>query len=414
MKTINDDGNNIDASLLRLVKLWISLRRILRKSALATPKHAQKKLEAQKTLTIDATKSIASLLLVAFLILPIQTSAEQKKAANGLAVKTVTVVKQSTYREKRVFIGRIEASRTADTGFEIGGKLASIQVDEGDVVKKGDTLAVLDTQRLEAARKEAAAALEESRAVLALSQSTLKRIRAAVAIKAVSIQELDEAQEARNTAAASVNRHKAALERIDVDIEKSTLQAPFDSTVIDRIADEGRVIAAGAPVLRLQETKTPEARIALANGMADKFKVGDAVTLKKNRHDLPATVKAVLPVRDARARTVDVIFTLAETATVRPGDLVEITIEQASQKRGFWIPLSSLTETVRGLWGVYVIDENSTAQRKVVDLIYQNEAQAFVRGNLTDGEVIISDGIHRIVPGQAVKPYQGIETAGGE
>ena len=83
---------------------------------------------------------------------------------------------------------------------------------------------------------------------------------------------------------------------------------------------KGRVIAAGMPVLTLQEKDATEVRIALANGLADQFKEGQSVNLNIYSDTVRATVKSILPVRDSRSRTVDVIFFLDKGARVRPGD----------------------------------------------------------------------------------------------
>ena len=81
---------------------------------------------------------------------------------NFLPVKMHHIEIQDNYIKERVFIGRVEAGRLSDLGFETGGNVSEIKVDEGSSVKKGDILATLDTDRLEAIRKEAVAALQRS------------------------------------------------------------------------------------------------------------------------------------------------------------------------------------------------------------------------------------------------------------
>jgi len=336
------------------------------------------------------------------MIHPFVSFADDNGSTNALAVNVMTVQMQQNYEEKRIFVGQVEAGQTADTGFELSGTLQQIKVDEGDQIAKGDVLAVLDRDRLEAQREEAAAALQEAETFLPLTEASLKRVQSISRRGAVSEQEVDEARQARDGARAAVRRQKAILDRIDVDLQKSALKAPFDAIVVERLADEGRVIEVGSPVLRLKEQSTPEARVALANGLADHFDVGDSVVLKSNNRDLNAVVKSILPVRNIRTRTVDVIFTLSDDTNVRPGDLVELSMNNTMDKDGFWVPLMALSETIRGLWSVYIIDENGLATRKIVDLIYQTEEKAFVRGNFQNGESIIAAGVHRIIPGQAV------------
>ncbi|MEM0967630.1 MAG: efflux RND transporter periplasmic adaptor subunit [Verrucomicrobiota bacterium] len=338
-----------------------------------------------------------------FLLISLLTGfAESEAISNALSVKIMDVEREESYKEKRIFVGQVEARQSAEVGFEIEGTVDEILVDEGDIVAEGDTLAVLNADRLEARRREASATLQEAETLVTLTNSTLVRIQG-IEVGGVSAQEVDEVRQERDSAVASVNRQRAALERIEVDLEKTRLASPFDAIVIERVADEGRVASIGEPILRLKERTMPEVRIGLANGLADRFEVGERVSLRTNGGRVISTVKAILPVRDARARTVDVILEVDGGTKVRPGDLVEVTIDETREDEGFWVPLSALTETVRGLWSVYSVDEG-IAERKVVDLIYQDESRAFVRGNLQTGESIIVDGVHRVVPGQSVRP----------
>lgn len=358
-----------------------------------------------KSSTSMVVRKLAEILLPGgfFLLISLLTGfAESEAISNALSVKIMDVEREESYKEKRIFVGQVEARQSAEVGFEIEGTVDEILVDEGDIVAEGDTLAVLNADRLEARRREASATLQEAETLVTLTNSTLVRIQG-IEVGGVSAQEVDEVRQERDSAVASVNRQRAALERIEVDLEKTRLASPFDAIVIERVADEGRVASIGEPILRLKERTMPEVRIGLANGLADRFEVGERVSLRTNGGRVISTVKAILPVRDARARTVDVILEVDGGTKVRPGDLVEVTIDETREDEGFWVPLSALTETVRGLWSVYSVDEG-IAERKVVDLIYQDESRAFVRGNLQTGESIIVDGVHRVVPGQSVRP----------
>ncbi|KPQ27271.1 MAG: Membrane-fusion protein [Marinobacter excellens HL-55] len=331
--------------------------------------------------------------------------------AEGLPVETIKLRQETGYERESVYVGPVEAGRRASLGFEISGGLIGLQVDEGDRVKVGDLLAELDTQRLDAARVEATASLEEARVSLALTEATLGRVESALAIRGVSQQELDEARQARDTALATLTRFKAALKRIEVDLSKSRLRAPFSGIIVKRWVDEGQVIATGTPVLDLQEEGTHEVRIALANELADRMAIGQSVDLEIQGQTQIAKVKAVLPVRDRRGRTVDVLFNLDTSAHVRPGDLAELRLTLRTDTSGSWVPLSALTETVRGLWSVYTLDDQGQAQRQVVDILYQDGEQAYVRGHIVDGLTIVADGVHRIVPGQRLQALPNVQTA---
>lgn len=63
---------------------------------------------------------------------------------------------------KRTFIGQVEASQNSDLGFELDGKISRILADEGDRVIKGQILAYLDIERLQAKKNELVAALKQA------------------------------------------------------------------------------------------------------------------------------------------------------------------------------------------------------------------------------------------------------------
>ena len=84
------------------------------------------------------------------------------------------------YTIRREFIGRVEATRQSQVGFELPGQLNRLAVDEGDEVAKGDLLAQLDTARLEARLAEAKAALRQSLSARDLADSTASSLRFSV------------------------------------------------------------------------------------------------------------------------------------------------------------------------------------------------------------------------------------------
>ena len=160
----------------------------------------------------------------------------------------------------------------------------------------------------------------------------------------------------------------------------------------------------GQPLLRLLERTQPLARIGVTRALAASLSVGDAHTLEVDDAELSATVKAVLPQRDAGTRSVDVLFQLdSSLGEVRDGDLAALTLSKEASEPGYWLPLSALTEGSRGLWNCLVVEGSVLARRELV-VLYQEEDRVFVRGTLADGERVVSEGLHRLAAGQEVTP----------
>lgn len=334
-------------------------------------------------------------------------------AEPALTVDLIVPQPQSSYEVREFALGKVEAARHSDLGFEIPGTLIEVLREEGDAVAAGDALARLDTSRLEAVRREASASVNQAEALLALAEATLKRNESARSSGSISAQQLDQAVQQRDTAAASLTRAKAELDRVRVDLDMSILRVPYDGIVARRHQDPGSAVAAGQPILHLLESDQLEIRAGLpAHALGE---VGDVVDLHRNGRPVgKAAIRRILPALNAAVRTVDVILEpLEDTPDLRDGDLVEIGITREIREEGFWLPFSALGESHRGLWAGYMAatDDSGTLRvdRLNVEILHLEDDRAFVRAPLPDEARLIAQGLHRLVPGQKIEA--SIETA---
>jgi hypothetical protein len=82
-------------------------------------------------------------------------------------------------------------------------------------------------------------------------------------------------------------------------------------------------------VLRLYEDSEPEARIAIASDSVDRLRQGDKYLLRIRDREVPATLRSVLPKREASTRSVDAIFALSVPFNgIRRGDLARLVLTE--------------------------------------------------------------------------------------
>jgi RND family efflux transporter MFP subunit len=358
------------------------------------------------------TSKPLSVVWAAVFALCAHAAAPRTQAAEAVPVSVAVVRAEGStaYQLEREFVGQVEAARRSQVGFELPGRLAAVGVDEGDSVTAGAVIARLDIGRLEARRAELRAALAQTQADLSLASATLKRVEEAVDFNGVSLQEVDEAREQERALAATVRLAQARVATVEVDIEKSSIRAPYDAVVVRRLADEGQVLAAGQAVLELLETSAPEARVGVAGDAADAVATGQSVTVVHGDRTVDARVRTILPLRDPASRTVDVILDLSPASGLVPGDLIRMRLSRRQEAAGFWIPVGALTEGTRGLWSLYVAEPDAEAdgrgshrlERRVVQVLHTDDDRAFVTGTLAEGEWVVADGLQRVVPGQQV------------
>ncbi len=365
------------------------------------------------------TRRARALAVAAVFASPAACGAEEvpTEAPSALAVSPYEVERADSYEMAQRFNGSVEAARRSSLGFELGGELAAVLVDEGATVAAGTVLARLDTARLRAARAEASAALKQAQAQTDLAKATLARIEGALEFDGVSIQEVDEARERAQRTESAATAAEARLQRIDIDLAKSELRAPYDAAVVSRFVDEGQVLGAGQAVLEVQEAAALEVRLSVSGGVVDSLARGARVELDIDGRAAAATVAAVIARRDLRTRAIEVILELDEGAPARVGDIAELRFDRTIREPGFWVPVDALTEGARGVWNVLAVREpgrdapgvaDSTGathvlERRPVELVYQEANRVFVRGALEDGDVIVGGGLHRVVAGQGVR-----------
>lgn len=333
------------------------------------------------------------------------------EAARGARVLTVATVKARLvpgYEVRREFVGRVEARRESQVGFELGGLVTAVLAEEGDHLELGQVIARLDTARLEVQLKQLRGRRAELQANIGLARATRIRQEQLAKKGHSSQQRYDEARFDEQALFGRLQQVDAETASVKLDIEKSEIKAPFAAIVGERFADEGIVIAAGTPVFDLLEQVNPEVRIGVAGDAVDGIAAGQQHTLLVRGRRVPATVRSVLPVRDRGTRSVDVLLTLHVPFNgIRRGDLARLEIARHLNQPGFWLPLTALTESSRGLWAVYVAvgltGDEGVLERRELEVLHQEADRVFVRGTLGDNEQVVAGGLQRLVPGQRVR-----------
>lgn len=326
--------------------------------------------------------------------------------SRSLPVRTTEVVLEHGYHAKRTFTGRAVPGRISQMAFELGGSVSAIAVDLGSRVKKGDTLAALDTARLAAQRAQLLAEQDEVKARLDLAERTLKRTQETYAQGHASAQNLDEAEANAISLRANQKRLEAAIAALDVDLTKSRITAPFDGVITARFLDEGTVVAAGTSIVEISENKRMEAHIGMPPKYAQAARDGAPIELRDGRRNTisGATLRSVVPSIEGQTRTMMVTFDLP-TGTAARGELITAVVSDWEEAKGAWLPLRALSSDVRGLWRVNkIVDgpEGPHVQFENVQILYTDNNRVFVTGTISAGDQVIADGMERLAPGQRV------------
>jgi HlyD family secretion protein len=147
--------------------------------------------------------------------------------------------------------GTLQPKDQVDVGADISGRIDAITVDFNSHVKKGQLLARINTDQLQAQLLQARATLAQAQATLGESSQIRARYSVLIKSKAVSPQELDTANANYQRAVAGVGLAKGQVQQIQTSISKATIYSPIDGVVLNREVSVGQTVAAAmtTPVL---------------------------------------------------------------------------------------------------------------------------------------------------------------------
>lgn len=312
---------------------------------------------------------------------------------------------QDNYEVERQFSGQVESTQNPTVAFELPGTIAELSFNEGDEAAAGEVLARLDTQLLQAERQELDARAAEIGTELALARRNLARIERLQQEQMASEREGDELSSRVQQLAASLQRNQAALDGNRIRLEKSELRAPFDALIQRRLADEGTVVDAGAAVFSLVQTGLREVRAGLPVHLFNNLSVGDRLVIRAGDQETIGELIAIGAVVDQSTRSR--VVRVRVNADWAPGELAYVSVSEPVQQTGTWLPDTAVTEGLRGSWVVYVAvpsgDQQASLEKRSITIHHAAMGQLYVSGALSADELIVTNGLHRVAPGQQVR-----------
>ena len=217
--------------------------------------------------------------------------------------------------------GSIAAWQEVVVGAEVSGwRLVEVAAQVGDTVKRGQLLARLSTEMLQADMAQTRAGLAEAQAVLAEAVANADRARELQPTGVLSRQQTTQILTAEQTARARVDALQARLQADQLRLAQARIVAPDDGIVSARTALEGAVAQPGQELFRLIRRGRLEWRAEVTAGELARVKPGQAVVLTTpGGQTVKGSVRVVAPTVDAGTRNGQVLVDLQGGSDARPG-----------------------------------------------------------------------------------------------
>ena len=188
------------------------------------------------------------LLYAGILATQLLTGCDNMPAASsgpGLPAVTVSRPVQQKITEWDEYTGRFVAVKTVEIRARVSGFIDSIHFKDGQIVKQGDLLFVIDPRPYRLAVEQATADRDRARAKLAIASSDVERATPLVRSQTVTEREFDTRKSTQEDASAAVMSAYAALKQAQLNLEWTEVRAPIAGRISDRRVDAGNLIAGG-------------------------------------------------------------------------------------------------------------------------------------------------------------------------
>jgi RND family efflux transporter MFP subunit len=315
-------------------------------------------------------------------------------------------------KRTRTFSGVAQAGQQIELSFKIGGTVQHVAVKMGDTVEAGDMLARLDPQDTILEMEEAEASLLRQKADARNAAANYQRIEALYESNNTSLSDLDAARAQTETAQAAVRSAEKALELAKRKARYAQLTAPVNGAVAQKSISENENVQAGQVVLVLSSGARPEVQVSIPEVLIARVKEGAPVrvsfdALPEKRFD--ATVREVGVASTAGGATYPVTVRLAQTDEgIRPGMAaeVEFIFEDRGNRLRFFVPAMAVGEDIHGKYAFIVKpsgDALGIAKRVAVTTGALTADGLEIFDGLTDGDYLVTAGVHKLRDGQKVK-----------
>jgi RND family efflux transporter MFP subunit len=337
---------------------------------------------------------------------------------------TVTTVATRVIQEWDEYTGRLRAVETVEIRPRVSGYIQSVNFTDGQMVKQGDLLFVIDPRPYQAVLDAARAELARTEASLALAVNDMERAEKLLANRAISAEEYDSRSKQVQQAEAAVQAARANVAAAELDVEFTQVRSPIDGRMSRSLVDIGNLISGGT------EGSTPLATVVSLDPIHAYFTASEQEYLRYTRlassGNRPSSRDTANPVEmrlideegfphrgvmdyvdnqiDPSTGTMQgrAIFDNPDHELI-PGLFVTVRLLGAGAYEAVLAPDQAIGKDQSTTF-VVVVDDSGVARYRSVTLGPIIDGLRVIRSGLSAGERIVIEGLQRVRSGSPVTP----------
>lgn len=292
-----------------------------------------------------------------------------------------------TNQNTEAVVGTVRARLHANIAAKVSGRIARMNVVEGQRVKTGDVLVQLDVREINAQLAQAQARLQQA-------DSDLHRFEGLRKQQAVTPAEFDAVQARQRVA-------QAAVEEAQTMLGYATIRAPFDGTITHKLADVGDLATPGRPLIEMENPSSLRFEADVPEAMIDQIQLHAKlpVVISGVSGPLEGTVAEIAPAADPYSRTYRVKLDLPPTPSLRAGQFGRVAVPVPAGPE-LWVPASAVVR--HGQMEQVFVATNHVAQMRLVRTGRHLGNQVELLSGVNAGELVVTQNAGELVDGQPI------------
>jgi membrane fusion protein, multidrug efflux system len=335
----------------------------------------------------------------------VKAKASREPVVPVFEAKDITQPQSQSLGTRLEWSGSLSAAEQVTVRSKAAGTLMSLTVKEGDRVKAGQSLGVIDLSDMKTRSGEREAAVQSAQAALKLAQTQFESNQKLADKSFISPVALETARNQLDAAKAQLKAAQSQQGTLNIAMREAALIAPISGRISKRSALPGEKISMEQALISIVQSQTLEMIGALAPHEANKVKPGATaqVTVDGVSGSYSAIVDRVGPVAEIGSRALPVVLKIANPdEQLQPGQFANAVLSMSDDKKSLTLPIEAV-QLERGQAVVWVVEKSSLkrkaitqgqrdAQGKRVEVLEGLSAESQVLAqrfdNLRDGQTI--------------------------
>ena len=349
-------------------------------------------------------RQTAWVLATVILFLSPAFSDAQEKGPPGIppAKVVVAAVSSGMVVPQSGFVGTVYYQEVSDIASEVDGLVETVTFEEGKGVKKGEPLVRLNADLLQKTIQATRASYEKVIVDLEKVRIDLQRSERLYKDGLAPEQEYDEQRFRVRGQEKMVESLKAEMERLEAELVRKVIRAPFSGVVLQKRADIGEWLSPGSPVATIARSGVVDIIVNVPEEVLRFVVPGQPVQIESGGQEITGEVFTVIPKGDIATRTFPIKIRVQNNRSLLEGMNARVTLPIGKKRKSLIVPRDAVI-TLPGLTSVFAVTE-SKAKMIPVQVTGYDGKMAWVDSDLLgDGMDVVVKGNERLRDGQPVE-----------